>query len=195
MKFHRNSNIVIQENVFENIVCETAAILYRPQYVGYYFSSLHVGDQNEMVPTQSSAAVSRQEARDFLQPSFRKRRTSGGHIQYEMESESMERSVEERRRRYSARLTDILGLVANARTIIPAQSHTFQAMFTLRSEARCGYLILQASGDDFINTTNKVSGGGGRSNSGSGGGGRLTVMSIMKSCGRYGHPTVKRRSD
>ena len=32
-KFSRNSNIFIRENAFENIVCETADILSRPQYV------------------------------------------------------------------------------------------------------------------------------------------------------------------
>ena len=30
---NRNSNIFIQENAFESVVCETAAILSRPQYV------------------------------------------------------------------------------------------------------------------------------------------------------------------
>ena len=31
--FNRNSNIFIQENAFESVVCETAAILSRPQWV------------------------------------------------------------------------------------------------------------------------------------------------------------------
>ena len=31
--FCRNSNIFIQENAFESVVCEKAAILYRPQWV------------------------------------------------------------------------------------------------------------------------------------------------------------------
>ena len=31
--FKQNSHIFIQENAFENIVCEMAAILSRPQYV------------------------------------------------------------------------------------------------------------------------------------------------------------------
>ena len=33
MKSHRNSNIFIQENAFESVVCETAVILSRPQCV------------------------------------------------------------------------------------------------------------------------------------------------------------------
>ena len=33
MKYHLNSNVFIQENAFENIVCEMAAILSRPQCV------------------------------------------------------------------------------------------------------------------------------------------------------------------
>ena len=33
MKFYQYSNISIQENVFENVVCEMASILSRPQYV------------------------------------------------------------------------------------------------------------------------------------------------------------------
>ena len=31
--FNRNSNIFIQENVFESVVCEMAAMLSRPQCV------------------------------------------------------------------------------------------------------------------------------------------------------------------
>ena len=33
MKFNQNSNIFIQENVFESVVCEMASILSRPQCV------------------------------------------------------------------------------------------------------------------------------------------------------------------
>ena len=34
--FNRNSNIFIQENAFENVVCEMASILSRPQCVDTY---------------------------------------------------------------------------------------------------------------------------------------------------------------
>ena len=34
--FSRNSNIFIQQNVFESVVCEKAAILSRPQWVKLY---------------------------------------------------------------------------------------------------------------------------------------------------------------
>ena len=33
LNFNRNSNIFIQENAFENVVCEMAAILFWPQCV------------------------------------------------------------------------------------------------------------------------------------------------------------------
>ena len=33
MKFNRNSNIFVQENAFESVVCEMAVILSRPQCV------------------------------------------------------------------------------------------------------------------------------------------------------------------
>ena len=39
---NRNSNIFIQENAFESVVCETAAILSRPQCVSRY----HCGDMS-----------------------------------------------------------------------------------------------------------------------------------------------------
>ena len=35
MKFIRNSNIFIQENALENVVCEMASILSRPQCVNF----------------------------------------------------------------------------------------------------------------------------------------------------------------
>ena len=36
---NRNSNIFIQENWFESVVCEMLAILSRPQYVNIFFGS------------------------------------------------------------------------------------------------------------------------------------------------------------
>ena len=38
---NRNSNIFIQENAFESVVCETAAILSRPQCVDVHLSTVH----------------------------------------------------------------------------------------------------------------------------------------------------------
>ena len=39
--FNRNSNIFIQENALENVVCEMASILFRPQCVNSSITSLH----------------------------------------------------------------------------------------------------------------------------------------------------------
>ena len=55
MKFNRNSNIFIQENALENVVCEMASILYRPQYVNmfnieYYIYIFMTVDWSLLVP-------------------------------------------------------------------------------------------------------------------------------------------------
>ena len=40
MKFHRNSNIFIQENVFDRVVCEMVAIFSRPHCVNIVSSAI-----------------------------------------------------------------------------------------------------------------------------------------------------------
>ena len=47
--FNRNWNIFIQENVFENIVCEMASIMCRPQCVNILTPSLQESDLPKVV--------------------------------------------------------------------------------------------------------------------------------------------------
>ena len=42
--FNRNSNIFIQENAFESVVCEMAAILSRPQWVNKVMHATYIDD-------------------------------------------------------------------------------------------------------------------------------------------------------
>ena len=48
--FNRNSNIFIQENAFESVVCEEAAILSRPQCVNYAHWLLAVSKLSPLPP-------------------------------------------------------------------------------------------------------------------------------------------------
>ena len=47
--FNRNSNIFIQENAFERIICEMAAMLSRPQCVKFYFEIDFNSADNDMM--------------------------------------------------------------------------------------------------------------------------------------------------
>ena len=71
LNFNRNSNIFIQENAFESVVCEMAAMLSRPQYVNLtslvntlqlrlkqLWSGL-ISDGNILVPGQSGLNIYR----------------------------------------------------------------------------------------------------------------------------------------
>ena len=47
--FSRNSNIFIQENAFESVVCERAAILSRPQWVNLALNRMPQDLQSQMI--------------------------------------------------------------------------------------------------------------------------------------------------
>ena len=59
---NENKEISTQENVFENIVCKMAAILYRPQYTlqSYAFRTLQIADTHGTVQSWGSRRFARQ---------------------------------------------------------------------------------------------------------------------------------------